>query len=69
MVDADGGGGEVTGVPAGDHRWNCINDFADVPAHELEANKHFFFYGGDFEPGKFIEGADFVGRAGAGAGA
>jgi len=63
MVDDAGGDDKVICVPAGDHRWDHISDLADVPAHELDAIKHFFLHYKDLEPGKFVEGADFVGRA------
>ena len=63
MVDDAGGDDKVICVPAGDHRWDHINDLADVPADELDAIKHFFIHYKDLEPGKFVEGADFVGRA------
>jgi inorganic pyrophosphatase len=50
-------------VPAGDTRWNDINDLNDVSQHELESIKHFFMHYKDLEPGKFVEAADWVGRA------
>ena len=65
MVDDAGGDDKVICVPAGDHRWDHITDLADVPGHELDAIKHFFTHYKDLEPGKFVEGADFVGRAAA----
>ncbi|GAA4806240.1 inorganic diphosphatase [Tomitella cavernea] len=63
MVDEAGGDAKVLCVPAGDHRWDHIQDLADVPAHELEAIKHFFVHYKDLEPGKHVEAADWVGRA------
>jgi len=63
MVDDAGGDDKVICVPAGDHRWDHIKDLADVPKHELESVKHFFMHYKDLEPGKFVEAADFVGRA------
>ena len=65
MVDDAGGDDKVICVPAGDHRWDHITDLADVPGHELDSIKHFFIHYKDLEPGKFVEGADFVGRAAA----
>ena len=50
-------------VPAGDNRWDHIQDIEDVPAFELEAIKHFFMHYKDLEPGKFVKAADWVGRA------
>jgi inorganic pyrophosphatase len=50
-------------VPAGDPRWDYIADIGDVPAFELDTIKHFFTHYKDLEPGKFVEAADWVGRA------
>ena len=63
MVDDAGGDDKVLCVPAGDHRWDHIQDIADVPAFELDVIKHFFVHYKDLEPGKFVEAADWVGRA------
>lgn len=63
MVDEAGGDAKVLCVPAGDKRWDHIQDIADVPPFELEAIKHFFVHYKDLEPGKFVEAADWVGRA------
>jgi len=62
MVDEHGGDDKVLCVPAGDHRWDHIQDIDDVPAFELDAIKHFFVHYKDLEPGKFVEAADWVGR-------
>jgi len=63
MVDEAGGDAKVLCVPAGDKRWDHIQDIADVPAFELEAIKHFFVHYKDLEPGKFVKAADWVDRA------
>lgn len=63
MVDEAGGDDKVLCVPAGDNRWDHIQDIDDVPQHELEAIKHFFVHYKDLEPGKFVKAADWVGRA------
>ena len=63
MVDEAGGDAKVLCVPAGDKRWDHIQDIADVPPFELEAIKHFFVHYKDLEPGKFVKAADWVGRA------
>jgi inorganic pyrophosphatase len=63
MVDDAGGDDKVLCVPAGDVRWNDINDLGDVSKHELESIKHFFVHYKDLEPGKYVEAADWVGRA------
>ena len=49
-------------VPAGDHRWDHVQDIGDVPEFELEAIKHFFVHYKNLEPGKFVKAADWVGR-------
>ena len=63
MVDEAGGDDKVLCVPAGDPRWDHIQDLADVPTFELEAIKHFFIHYKDLEPGKHVDAADFVVRA------
>lgn len=63
MVDEHGGDDKVLCVPAGDHRWDHIQDITDVPAFELDVIKHFFVHYKDLEPGKFVKAADWVGRA------
>jgi inorganic pyrophosphatase len=62
MTDEAGGDDKVLCVPAGDHRWDHIQDVGDVPQHELDAIKHFFVHYKDLEPGKFVKAADWVGR-------
>ena len=63
MVDEAGGDAKVLCVPAGDPRWDHIQDISDVSAFELDAIKHFFVHYKDLEPGKFVKAADWVGRA------
>ncbi|MCI4674433.1 inorganic diphosphatase [Candidatus Mycolicibacterium alkanivorans] len=63
MVDEAGGDDKVLCVPAGDPRWDHIQDLHDVPQHELDGIKHFFAHYKDLEPGKFVKAADWVGRA------
>ena len=63
MVDDAGGDDKVLCVPAGDPRWDHIQDLGDVSQFELDAVKHFFVHYKDLEPGKFVEAADWVGRA------
>lgn len=63
MVDEHGGDGKVLCVPAGDPRWDHVQDIGDVPAFELDAIKHFFVHYKDLEPGKFVKAADWVDRA------
>ena len=63
MVDEAGGDDKVLCVPAGDPRWDHIQDLHDVPQLELDGIKHFFMLYKDLEPGKFVNTADWVGRA------
>ena len=62
MTDEAGGDDKLLCVPAGDPRWDHIQDLADVPPFELEAIKHFFVHYKDLEPGKFVKAADWAGR-------
>ena len=62
MEDEAGGDDKVLCVPAGDPRWDHIQEIADVPAFELEAITHFFGHYKDLEPNKWVKAADFVGR-------
>ena len=63
MTDEAGGDAKVLCVPAGDPRWDHIQDIGDVSQFELDAIKHFFVHYKDLEPGKFVKTADWVGRA------
>jgi inorganic pyrophosphatase len=63
MTDEAGGDDKVLCVPAGDGRWDHIQDVGDVPTHELEAIKHFFVHYKDLEPGKYVKAADWASRA------
>ena len=63
MVDEAGGDDKVLCVPAGDPRWDHVQDLADVAQFELDAIKHFFVHYKDLEPNKHVTGADWVGRA------
>ena len=62
MTDEAGGDDKLLCVPAGDVRWDHIQDIGDVPTFELEAIKHFFVHYKDLEPGKYVKAADWVGR-------
>lgn len=63
MTDEAGGDDKVLAVPAGDPRWDHIQDVGDVPSYELDAIKHFFSQYKALEPGKYVKTADWVGRA------
>lgn len=62
MTDEAGGDDKVLCVPAGDKRWEHIQELEDVPAHLLEEIKHFFVHYKDLEPNKWVKTADWVGR-------
>ena len=63
MTDEAGGDDKLLCVPAGDPRWDHVQDLGDVPQFELDAIKHFFVHYKDLEPGKFVKSSDWVGRA------
>ncbi len=62
MEDEAGGDDKVLCVPAGDPRWDHIQELDDIPSFEREAIKHFFVHYKDLEPNKWVKAADFVGR-------
>ncbi len=62
MTDEKGGDDKVLCVPAGDHRWDHVQDIGDVPEFELDVIKHFFVHYKDLDPVKFVKAADWVGR-------
>jgi inorganic pyrophosphatase len=62
MEDEAGGDDKVLCVPAGDPRWDHIQQLDDISSFELEAIKHFFVHYKDLEPNKWVKAADFVGR-------
>jgi inorganic pyrophosphatase len=61
MTDEAGGDDKVLCVPV-DPRNENIQDIGDVDAHELMEIQHFFEVYKDLEPGKSVEGADWVAR-------
>ncbi|MFE3360741.1 inorganic diphosphatase [Streptomyces californicus] len=60
MTDEAGGDDKILCVPAGDPRWDYIQDITDVPEFELAAIKHFFERYKDLEPNKFVEGSEWL---------
>jgi inorganic pyrophosphatase len=50
-------------VPADDPRKDHLQDIGDVPEFDRLEIQHFFEVYKDLEPGKSVEGADWVGRA------
>jgi inorganic pyrophosphatase len=61
MTDEKGGDDKVLCVPV-DPRNESIKDIGDVDSHDLMEIQHFFEVYKDLEPGKSVEGADWVGR-------
>lgn len=62
MTDEAGGDEKVLCVPAGDPRWDNVQDISDVSQFDLDAIRHFFEHYKDLEPNKSVESADWVGR-------
>ena len=65
MTDEAGGDDKVLCVPAGDPRQEHLQDIGDVPKFDRLEIQHFFEVYKDLEPGKSVEGADWVDRAAA----
>ncbi|SIR66016.1 inorganic diphosphatase [Williamsia sterculiae] len=63
MSDEAGGDDKLLAVPAGDTRWDHIQDIGDVSTFELDAIAHFFEHYKDLEPGKEVQPGGWVGRA------
>ena len=55
MTDDGGSDAKVIGVPAGDPRWDHIQDVNDVPEYTRKAIEHFFEHYKDLEPGKWVK--------------
>ena len=63
MSDESGPDDKVLCVPAGDVRKEALQDVTDLPEHERLEIQHFFEVYKDLEPGKSVDGAQWVGRA------
>ncbi len=63
MTDEAGGDDKVLCVPADDPRQDHITDIDDVSEYYLLEIKHFFEVYKSLEPGKSVDGAEWVGRA------
>lgn len=63
MEDEAGGDDKVLAVPAGDPRWDGYQDISDVDQFTLDSIEHFFARYKDLEPGKYVKGSNWVGRA------
>ena len=63
MTDEKGGDDKVLCVPATDPRMAHLMDISDVSEFDRLEIQHFFETYKDLEPGKSVEGAEWVGRA------
>ena len=62
MTDEAGGDDKVLCVPATDPRQEHLRDINHVPKFDRLEIQHFFEVYKDLEPGKSVEGAEWVGR-------
>jgi inorganic pyrophosphatase len=62
MTDESGPDDKLLCVPAGDPRQDHLRDVHHMPEFEKLEIQHFFEVYKDLEPGKSVEGADWVGR-------
>ncbi|MGC4961487.1 inorganic diphosphatase [Gordonia sp. DT218] len=62
MTDEAGGDDKLLCVPAGDVRWDHIQDIGDVSEFELGPISHFFEHYKDLEPGKEVQPGGWVGK-------
>jgi inorganic pyrophosphatase len=62
MTDEMGPDDKLLCVPAGDPRKDNLQDIQDMPEFDKLEIQHFFEVYKDLEPGKSVEGADWVGR-------
>jgi inorganic pyrophosphatase len=62
MTDEAGGDDKVLAVPATDPRLEHLRDIHHVPEFDRLEIQHFFEVYKDLEPGKSVEGAEWVGR-------
>ena len=63
MTDEAGGDDKILCVPAGDPRQAHLVDLEQVSSFDRLEIQHFFETYKDLEPGKSVEGANWVGRA------
>ena len=65
MTDEKGGDDKVLTVPATDPRMAHFQDITDVSEFDRLEIQHFFETYKDLEPGKSVEGAEWVDRSAA----
>jgi inorganic pyrophosphatase len=62
MTDEKGPDDKVICVPAGDPRYDHLQDLGDIPEFDRAMIQHFFEVYKALEPNKRVESADWVGR-------
>ena len=63
-MEDDGGMDEkILCVPAGDKRWDHIQDIKDVPEQTKNEIAHFFAHYKDLEPGKWVKLGEWANKA------
>jgi inorganic pyrophosphatase len=62
MTDEKGGDDKVLAVPVSDPRLEHLRDIHHLPEFDRLEIQHFFEVYKDLEPGKSVEGANWVGR-------
>lgn len=55
MTDDGGSDAKIVGVPAGDPRWDHIQDLTDIPEYTRKEIEHFFEHYKDLEPKKWVK--------------
>jgi inorganic pyrophosphatase len=55
MTDDGGSDAKVVAVPAGDPRWDHIQDLGDIPEYTRKEIEHFFEHYKDLEPNKWVK--------------
>jgi len=65
MVDENGGDDKILTVPAGDDRFNHVQDIGDIPEHVLSEIEHFFAHYKETEHGKHVTTGGWADRAAA----
>ena len=62
MTDEAGPDDKIVCVPAGDPRYEHLQDVTDIPTHERAKIEHFFLVYKALEPGKHVEGSTWGDR-------
>lgn len=62
MTDEKGPDDKIVCVPAGDPRYDNLQDLSDIPEFERAMIRHFFEVYKALEPGKRVESASWAGR-------